>query len=153
MAALLSSPSLLQLTTKGPIFPSCIYFRIILQIIRRGLCSNFQFPSQINHLCNIGRQMGSCRLTHISLHNNKRTQFQCSPFAVRSMCCSKPEKKQVWIWTEKKEVMTAAVERGWDTLIFHSQSRELAAEWSCKHTFSQFLCFWINCVSFSNFIN
>ncbi|GFP79249.1 3-dehydroquinate synthase [Phtheirospermum japonicum] len=40
------------------------------------------------------------------------------------------QKKKVWIWTEKKEVMTAAIERGWNTFIFHSGRRELAAEWS-----------------------
>ncbi|KAK6155108.1 hypothetical protein DH2020_009356 [Rehmannia glutinosa] len=40
------------------------------------------------------------------------------------------QKKKVWVWTEKKEVMTAAVERGWNTFIFHPHCRELAAEWS-----------------------
>ncbi|KAL5582336.1 hypothetical protein UlMin_014778 [Ulmus minor] len=38
--------------------------------------------------------------------------------------------KSVWIWTESKEVMTAAVERGWSTFVFSSQQRELADEWS-----------------------
>ncbi|XP_051119681.1 uncharacterized protein LOC127243614 isoform X2 [Andrographis paniculata] len=42
----------------------------------------------------------------------------------------KPTEKQVWVWTEKKEVMTAAVERGWNTFIFHHQNRDLALEWS-----------------------
>ncbi|KAF4350929.1 hypothetical protein G4B88_029095 [Cannabis sativa] len=40
------------------------------------------------------------------------------------------QSKRVWIWTENKEVMTAAVERGWNTFLFSSQSRELADEWS-----------------------
>ncbi|KAF4390733.1 hypothetical protein G4B88_015623 [Cannabis sativa] len=40
------------------------------------------------------------------------------------------QSKRVWIWTENKEVMTAAVERGWNTILFSSQSRELADEWS-----------------------
>ncbi|KAL8471551.1 hypothetical protein ACS0TY_028982 [Phlomoides rotata] len=84
------------------------------------------FPLQFTTKC----KLGSCRLIHISLHNKKRTRFQHNPFVVRSMCSSKTEKKQVWIWTEKKEVMTAAVERGWGTFVFHSLSRELAAEWS-----------------------
>ncbi|KAJ8775046.1 hypothetical protein K2173_020050 [Erythroxylum novogranatense] len=38
--------------------------------------------------------------------------------------------KQVWIWTESKQVMTAAVERGWSTFIFSPEDRELAIEWS-----------------------
>ncbi|KAI3974202.1 hypothetical protein MKX01_033453 [Papaver californicum] len=38
--------------------------------------------------------------------------------------------KQVWIWTESKQVMTTAVERGWNTLIFTSQNKDLADEWS-----------------------
>ncbi|GFY84930.1 hypothetical protein Acr_03g0017040 [Actinidia rufa] len=40
------------------------------------------------------------------------------------------EKKVVWIWTENKQVMTAAVERGWNTLVFSSHCRDLAHEWS-----------------------
>ncbi|CAN6702554.1 unnamed protein product [Malus baccata var. baccata] len=40
------------------------------------------------------------------------------------------ESKRVWVWTESKQVMTAAVERGWNTFVFPSQSRELADEWS-----------------------
>ncbi|KAJ4707485.1 3-dehydroquinate synthase [Melia azedarach] len=38
--------------------------------------------------------------------------------------------KRIWIWTENKQVMTAAVERGWNTLVFLSQNRELAIDWS-----------------------
>lgn len=44
----------------------------------------------------------------------------------------KKKKKQVWIWTENKLVMTAAVERGWNTFIFTSLHRHLATDWSCK---------------------
>lgn len=40
--------------------------------------------------------------------------------------------KRVWIWTESKEVMTAAVERGWNTFIFLSKQKQLAVEWSCN---------------------
>ncbi|KAL0343901.1 UNVERIFIED_CONTAM: 3-dehydroquinate synthase [Sesamum angustifolium] len=77
---------------------------------------------------------GSCRLAPFSLHDKKRTRFQYKPFFVKAMCAcsssSKSQKKQVWIWTEKKEVMTAAVERGWNTFIFQPDFRQLAAEWS-----------------------
>ncbi|KAJ1386874.1 3-dehydroquinate synthase [Sesbania bispinosa] len=38
--------------------------------------------------------------------------------------------KRVWIWTENKQVMTAAVERGWNTFIFPSNNRQLAHDWS-----------------------
>ncbi|PKI46542.1 hypothetical protein CRG98_033099, partial [Punica granatum] len=37
-------------------------------------------------------------------------------------------KKRVWIWTENKQVMTAAVERGWNTFLFTRP--ELADDWS-----------------------
>lgn len=40
--------------------------------------------------------------------------------------------KLVWIWTENKQVMTNAVERGWNTFVFPSNRRDLANEWSCK---------------------
>ncbi|PIN01194.1 3-dehydroquinate synthase II [Handroanthus impetiginosus] len=79
-------------------------------------------------------KLGSCRLTHFSLHDKKRARFQYNPFVVEAMSAycspSKSQKKQVWIWTEKKEVMTAAVERGWSTFIFQPHHRELATEWS-----------------------
>ncbi|XP_030469720.1 uncharacterized protein LOC115688122 isoform X1 [Syzygium oleosum] len=38
--------------------------------------------------------------------------------------------KEVWVWTENKQVMTAAVERGWNTFLFSSQNQGLADEWS-----------------------
>ncbi|XP_022750651.1 uncharacterized protein LOC111299618 isoform X2 [Durio zibethinus] len=40
------------------------------------------------------------------------------------------QSKSVWIWTENSQVMTAAVERGWNTIIFSSQNQGLATEWS-----------------------
>ncbi|XP_071710646.1 uncharacterized protein [Rutidosis leptorrhynchoides] len=39
-------------------------------------------------------------------------------------------KKKVWIWTENKQVMTSAVERGWNTFIFSSLHRHIATDWS-----------------------
>lgn len=44
------------------------------------------------------------------------------------------QSKCVWIWTESKQVMTAAVERGWSTFVFSARCRELATEWSCELT-------------------
>ncbi|TXG59166.1 hypothetical protein EZV62_016995 [Acer yangbiense] len=38
--------------------------------------------------------------------------------------------KRVWIWTESKQVMCAAVERGWNTFIFSPHNHELANDWS-----------------------
>uniref|UniRef100_A0A6V7QW86 Uncharacterized protein n=1 Tax=Ananas comosus var. bracteatus TaxID=296719 RepID=A0A6V7QW86_ANACO len=41
--------------------------------------------------------------------------------------------KLVWVWTESRQVMTAAVERGWRTFVFGSEpfSKELVQDWSC----------------------
>lgn len=39
-------------------------------------------------------------------------------------------RKKVWIWTENKQVMTAAVERGWNSFLFSCP--ELADDWSCE---------------------
>lgn len=36
----------------------------------------------------------------------------------------------VWVWTENKQVMTAAVERGWNTFLFDLNCAELAKDWS-----------------------
>ncbi|PHT50206.1 hypothetical protein CQW23_09953 [Capsicum baccatum] len=51
---------------------------------------------------------------------------------VATICAStsSKSKKIVWIWTENKHVMTAAVERGWNTFIFSSHRQDLALEWS-----------------------
>ncbi|KZV24935.1 hypothetical protein F511_28703, partial [Dorcoceras hygrometricum] len=62
--------------------------------------------------------------------NSKETLFLNHFFSAKAMRAGYSGKKQVWIWTEKKEVMTAAVERGWNTFVFNSHRRELAAEWS-----------------------
>ncbi|XP_019185842.1 PREDICTED: uncharacterized protein LOC109180613 isoform X2 [Ipomoea nil] len=40
------------------------------------------------------------------------------------------KKKQVWIWTENKQVMTTAVERGWNTFVFPKNRQDIAHEWS-----------------------
>lgn len=40
------------------------------------------------------------------------------------------QSKRVWVWTENKEVMTAAVERGWNTFVFSPESRQLSSDWS-----------------------
>lgn len=45
--------------------------------------------------------------------------------------------KKVWIWTECKEVMTVAVERGWNTFLFTSDNRQLSDEWSCIYNASK----------------
>nr|AXF38106.1 3-dehydroquinate synthase [Bergenia purpurascens] len=58
---------------------------------------------------------------------NSKRQHNCCV----TMCSETyTQSKQVWIWTESKPVMTAAVERGWSTFIFSSHLRELADEWS-----------------------
>lgn len=40
--------------------------------------------------------------------------------------------KMVWVWTKNKDVMTAAVEGGWNTFIFTPQTEELAISWKGK---------------------
>ncbi|XP_070041729.1 uncharacterized protein [Nicotiana tomentosiformis] len=51
---------------------------------------------------------------------------------VAKMCAitTSKSKKIVWIWTENQQVMTAAVERGWNTFIFPSNRQDLALDWS-----------------------
>lgn len=71
----------------------------------------------------------NCRYSDFSLNfSSKERTF---PRAAR-MCAftSSKSKKTVWIWTENKQVMTAAVERGWNTFIFPSYLQDLALEWS-----------------------
>nr|UIP35188.1 3-dehydroquinate synthase 2 [Leucojum aestivum] len=57
---------------------------------------------------------------------NSRVGMPCSAVSDRF-----EQEKVVWVWTESKQVMTAAVERGWRTFVFPSEPRfkELAQEW------------------------
>ncbi|KAF2316251.1 hypothetical protein GH714_041592 [Hevea brasiliensis] len=53
-----------------------------------------------------------------------------SDYASRISSGAYEKSKRVWIWTQNKQVMTAAVERGWNNFIFRSEHRELANDWS-----------------------
>ncbi|GMH05134.1 hypothetical protein Nepgr_006974 [Nepenthes gracilis] len=55
---------------------------------------------------------------------------KCAKLDSNSMAATNGESKTVWIWTENKQVMTAAVERGWNTFIFPSHCGELAKDWA-----------------------
>ncbi|KAL5741061.1 hypothetical protein ACOSP7_029925 [Xanthoceras sorbifolium] len=70
---------------------------------------------------------------------NKATQLykdfsvkMCSVSTSSSSNVSAPyeKSKRVWIWTKSKQVMCAAVERGWNTFIFSPQIQQLANDWS-----------------------
>ncbi|KAL5080215.1 hypothetical protein RYX36_008636 [Vicia faba] len=72
-----------------------------------------------------------------SLSSPSITHFRHNPCSSMSSsswtpCDDKDGKKskKVWIWTKNKQVMTAAVERGWDTFIFPSNLPQLANDWS-----------------------
>ncbi|OEL29419.1 3-dehydroquinate synthase, partial [Dichanthelium oligosanthes] len=45
-------------------------------------------------------------------------------------------KKTVWVWTENRQVMTAAVERGWSTFLFGS--KDLSKDWSSRDSVCSF---------------
>lgn len=85
-------------------------------IRRTNLCSN------VNSL----RYSGKTLLRHRHKYYNP-----CSSMA-SSLDESGKRSKRVWIWTSNKQVMTAAVERGWNTFVFPSHHRQLAHDWSCK---------------------
>ncbi|GMP30518.1 hypothetical protein CsSME_00005150 [Camellia sinensis var. sinensis] len=70
-------------------------------------------------------------------YRDKRGQFRTNSNSSVALCASSSSsmpvsKKLVWIWTQNKHVMTAAVERGWNTFVFPSHCRDLANEWSEK---------------------
>ncbi|XP_023639314.1 uncharacterized protein LOC17887151 isoform X3 [Capsella rubella] len=66
--------------------------------------------------------------------NHRLIRLSNQRFAVKmsasTVSMSLGQAKKVWIWTECKEVMTAAVERGWNTFVFSSDNRKLSDEWS-----------------------
>ncbi|KAL4379792.1 hypothetical protein GQ457_02G011270 [Hibiscus cannabinus] len=67
--------------------------------------------------------------THLSINSGVR---MCSVSASDSPLSTSMYEvsKKVWIWTENSQVMTAAVERGWNTFLFSSVNQGLASEWS-----------------------
>ncbi|KAJ0098706.1 hypothetical protein Patl1_22178 [Pistacia atlantica] len=65
------------------------------------------------------------RVNSWNIHSQR---IKSSPFCVTM--CSVEKSKRVWIWTENRQVMTAAIERGWNTFFFLSQNHQLAKHWS-----------------------
>ncbi|KAJ0988571.1 hypothetical protein J5N97_006927 [Dioscorea zingiberensis] len=75
----------------------------------------------------------STPLTSFRFLRTARCPVSCRAIMPSSLISdSDKQKKLVWIWTESKEVMTASVERGWNTFIFPSEPRfrDLATKWS-----------------------
>ncbi|MFS7970762.1 putative 3-dehydroquinate synthase II [Helianthus anomalus] len=63
--------------------------------------------------------------------NTRRSINSRCPIVTMSNNNKQQKKKEVWIWTNNKQVMTAAVERGWNTFIFSSiHHRQIATDWS-----------------------
>ncbi|KAL1200846.1 hypothetical protein V5N11_022335 [Cardamine amara subsp. amara] len=77
-------------------------------------------------------------LTSWSSHRSIRVSNRTFPqrFAVKMSASASTlplnlgRSKKVWIWTKCKEVMTVAVERGWNTFLFSSTNQKLSDEWS-----------------------
>lgn len=76
----------------------------------------------------------------VSWDFNAALASACSRLLFIKMCASPAapaeSKKTVWVWTENRQVMTAAVERGWSTFLFGS--KDLGKDWSCESNFSFF---------------
>jgi hypothetical protein len=60
---------------------------------------------------------------------------RASPDRVASGRLGSPDTrtKDVWVWTRNRDVMSAAVESGWTTLIFTPDTTDLAYDWTCKN--------------------
>ncbi|RDX86899.1 aroB', partial [Mucuna pruriens] len=91
------------------------FFTVSAQNIRRSnLCYN------LNSL--------SSQKTLLRHRYNSRSSMASSSWKPLDETCKRS--KRVWIWTSNKHVMTAAVERGWNTFVFPSHHRQLAHDWS-----------------------
>ncbi|XVE83817.1 hypothetical protein DITRI_Ditri16bG0117800 [Diplodiscus trichospermus] len=67
--------------------------------------------------------------THLSINSIFRMSSVAASDSPVSTSSSE-QSKRVWIWTENSQVMTAAVERGWNTFLFSSENQGLATQWS-----------------------
>ncbi|CAD5177858.1 unnamed protein product [Musa acuminata subsp. malaccensis] len=80
---------------------------------------------------------GTASLLPLKIVSSRGNAARLPVNACAAMTCSvaadgNRRSKLVWVWTESRQVMTAAVERGWNTFLFRSESRsnDLANEWS-----------------------
>lgn len=86
---------------------------------RKRICGNFNMSMNINNKNGVLQNIYSVTMRPFSPMMSSETNRQ-------------QKLKQVWIWTESKQVMTVAVERGWNTFLFSAHHRQLASDWSCK---------------------
>ncbi|KAF8087762.1 hypothetical protein N665_0568s0023 [Sinapis alba] len=103
--------------------------------------SYIQSSTQLHCFSLRKERLGLCRLLSWSSHQEKnhssiRLSKRMFPqrLAVKMSASTLPvnlhRSKKVWIWTECKEVMTTAVERGWNTFVFSSDNLKLSDDWS-----------------------
>ncbi|XP_057447607.1 uncharacterized protein LOC130739350 [Lotus japonicus] len=93
--------------------------------------TSLQFPSPFTDFRGPNRCLNLNPLhsgkTH--LRNNHCSSMVSSSSSTLSAQDKGKRSKSVWIWTENKQVMTAAVERGWNTFLFSSHHQK-AHDWS-----------------------
>ncbi|KAI3768619.1 hypothetical protein L2E82_19449 [Cichorium intybus] len=75
-------------------------------------------------------KLKTSRLVNFAVRSNCGKRISRFKIGVAVTMSMEKKKKEVWIWTENKQVMTAAVERGWNKFIFSSIHRQLATDWS-----------------------
>ncbi|XP_038698860.1 3-dehydroquinate synthase homolog isoform X2 [Tripterygium wilfordii] len=106
--------------------------------------STARIPPQLPCFTLKTEKWSTCRLvdldndlvTAINYGHLRKTRISNNSFITRYSSASTmasglyDQSKRVWIWTKSKQVMTAAVERGWNTFLFSSKNRQLADEWS-----------------------
>ncbi|KAL6143435.1 hypothetical protein ACLB2K_054130 [Fragaria x ananassa] len=80
-----------------------------------GICCFTPPTDKWSNICRLKHSMEAKATQNSSVVSSATTSFRSS-------------KKTVWVWTESKQVMTAAVQRGWNTFVF--QSQKLADDWS-----------------------
>lgn len=94
------------------------------------------FPFCANPLPNprIRLKSGNCYSIYNCSSNCKKNSLQLNcNMKMGSNVVSKNmngDSKLVWIWTKNKQVMTTAVERGWNTFLFDVESVDLVRDWS-----------------------
>ncbi|KAK0583668.1 hypothetical protein LWI29_001296 [Acer saccharum] len=103
--------------------------------ISRQQLSCSSFKTDVWNIC----RLNSWHIQSYRIGTNQATQlykdFSVKMYSVSNSSSSNvsipyEKSKRVWIWTESKQVMCAAVERGWNTFIFSPHNHELANDWS-----------------------
>ncbi|KAH9626338.1 hypothetical protein KSS87_000570 [Heliosperma pusillum] len=94
------------------------------------MASLYASSTQLPNYHHISLLLGKWKTRNSKYIGESKSKIKIRRSSVKMESTRNGETKLVWIWTENKQVMTTAVERGWNTFLFDSTSSHLPMDWS-----------------------